>query len=126
MKLGREFPFLFLGLLLVIGPFFWRVDVGDRILSATQAWETGTAQIIMAMGALLLVLEVFLWRGALWPRWAIVFWCLFNLITNIGWSIVTGIGEIAPLEIVWSGLIGAFWMGGCWRHFFRPSPVKSD
>jgi hypothetical protein len=82
MKPGRKFLLLFLSLLLVIGPFFWTVDVGDRTLSTTEAWKTGIVQIAVAMGTLLLVLEIFLWRGALWPRWAIVFRCPFDLVSR--------------------------------------------
>jgi hypothetical protein len=116
----------FLGLWFVIGPFFWTVDVGGRILSTTEAWEMGAAQIMTAMGAWLLVLTVFLRRGASWPRWAIVFWCPCHIVMGIGWSMITGIGEIDPIEI---GLIGVpamlFWAWGFWRHFFGPVPARS-
>ena len=111
--------YLFLGLLFVIGPFFWKMDVGDRVLSTAEAWETGAAQITVIMGTLLLILAAFLWRGALWPRWLILVWCPFSILASIGWSIVMGIGEINPIEV---GVVGIpvmlFWVWATWRHLF--------
>jgi hypothetical protein len=113
------FGYLLLGLLFGIGPFFWEMDVGDRVLSSPEAWEAGFAQIIVIMGAVLFILAAFLWRGALWPRWLIVVWCPFSILANIGWSIVMGIGEINPIEVGVVGLpVMLFWVWATWRHLF--------
>jgi hypothetical protein len=69
------------------------MEVGDRVLSNAEAWETGRVQFVMAQGALLLVLVAILWRGARWPRWPIVAWCPVCILANIGLSIGTDIGK---------------------------------
>ena len=112
--------YLLLGLLFVVGPFFFKMDVGDQVLSVDAAWEAGFAQIPVAMGALLLILTAFLWRGALWPRWLIVAWCPFSILSSIVWSIVTGIGKVSLLEVCVIGIpIMLFWVWGTWRHLFK-------
>ena len=108
-----------LALLFIIGPFFWKMDIGDRVLSITEAWETGAAQTVVAMGVSLLVLTTLLWRGALWPRWLVLAWCPFGILYSLVWSHVTDIGRINPIEV---GLIGVpvmlFWVWATWRHLF--------
>jgi hypothetical protein len=114
--------YLLLGLLFVVGPFFWKVDVGDRTLSTAEAWETGAAQIAVAMGAILLVLTGFLRRGALWPRGLIVVWCPFSILSSIAWSIVTDIGKVNPIEILVIGIpVMSLWVWATWRHLFEKS-----
>ena len=114
--------YLLLAILFVVGPFFWKMDVGGRVLSTAEAWETGAAQTTVAMGILLLVLTAFLWRGALWPRWLVVAWCPFGILCGLSWSMVTGIGKINPIEVgLLSVPVMVFWMWATWRHLFEKS-----
>jgi hypothetical protein len=119
--IGHLLGYILVSLVFIIGPFFWKVDVGDRTLSTVEAWEMGVAQITVAMGILLLFLSVFLWRGALWPRWPIIFWYPFNFLTNIGWSILNGVGTVNPEDWVGGIMVMLFWIWGLWRHFFGKS-----
>lgn len=111
--------YLLLGLLFVIGPFFWAVDVGGRTLSAAEARAMGEAQVTVAMGALLIALAALLWRGALWSRWLILFWCPFSILASIGWSLIAGIGNVNLVEVGFIGVpVMLFWVWGTRRHLF--------
>jgi hypothetical protein len=122
----RLMAYALIGLIFAIGPFFWNVDVGDRLLGNAEAWETGHAQFTVAQGALLLVLVAILWRGALWPRWPIVVWCPVGILSNLGLSIVTGIGKIEPSEIASACIVMLIWVWASWRYLFKDMFEKSN
>jgi hypothetical protein len=111
--------YLLLGLLFVVGPFFWNVDAGDRTLSAAEAWARGLAHITMAMGAALVVLATLLWRGLQWPRWLILCWCPVTILMVTSWPILKGTEKFMPTDFWAIGVpLMLFWIWMTWRHLF--------
>jgi hypothetical protein len=122
----RLMAYALIGLVFAIGPFFWNVDAGDRVLGNAEAWEAGWAPLTVAQGALLLFLVAILWRGALWPRWPIVVWCPVGILSNAGLSIATGIGKIEPFEAASACIVMFFWVWASRRYLFKDMFEKSN
>jgi hypothetical protein len=109
-----------LGLILVTGPFFWGVDVGEKVFSNEEAWKSGIAQPTIVSGALLIYFAIFLLRGALWPRWPIVLWCPFSIIGSIAWDEYCGAGSISLLEFIVEGIpVILFWLWAAGSVLFK-------
>jgi len=116
-----------LGLIFATGPYFWGVDVGGTVLSKEEAWNLGVAQPTVIFGALLILLAVFLYRGALWARWPVVLWCPLSIFASIVWDAYCGVATVIPLEFVVEGIpVILFWVWVTWNALFKQIKMQQN
>ena len=112
-RLRDWLPYILLGGFFIAAPFAVGFDVGDRTLTGEEVWRFGFAHFYIASGAGLVILAIFMRRGARWVRWPVALWCPLTMFGGLLWGLVQGVGRVQPYDFAVGIIISIAWM---WIH----------
>ena len=113
VRLRDWLPYLLLGGFFVAAPFVLGFDVGDRKLTREEVWRLGFAHFYVASGVGLVILAIFMRRGARWVRWPVALWCPLTMFGGLLWGLVQGVGRVQPYDFAVGLIISIAWI---WIH----------
>jgi hypothetical protein len=113
VRLRDWLPHVLLGIVFMLLPFLATLDIGDRTLTPEEAWRFGFTPFYVASGVALVVLALFVHRGAAWARWPVALWCPVTMFGGVFWGLAHGVGRVDLYDVGIGIFICIAWM---WIH----------
>ena len=114
----NTFVLIALGLAFALGYGLLPISFGEISLPSSEAWSRGVAQPYVMSGVVLILLALWLRRGPMWVRWAILFWCPVTIIGAAAWAALRGVGSFDIIFLIAAAGIVAIWFWGISRILF--------